>query len=351
MDTLKNLTDSLSRKENLTEEEIKTSIDMLVSNQVKFSEKENFLTAFAQKGETVTEIASFIYYFLELSRDPELSEFSKNAIDLCGTGGDQAGSFNISTFVSFILASAGAPVIKHGNRSISSKCGSADLLEAIGIPLEVEKSKMNEGLKRLNYAFLFAPAFHPAFKNIAPVRKELAKKGIISIFNILGPMINPARPSYQVLGVFSENLVSNISESLDKSGKKGGFVIHGRIEGHSSIKGIDELSSCGENIVQGFGQNSSTKKTSWGVEKFGCKYSPVKDIEGGDLSQNLQIMEQLLNGSAPTGLTNSILMNASLAFFTIGRTKNLEEGMELAKKLLTDGTVKTWLGKVTAFFK
>ena len=351
MNDIKKLTDSLNRKENLTKEEIKTSIDILVSDQVACSDKENFLTAFAHKGETVSEISSFIYYFLKLSKDPELSDISKRAIDLCGTGGYKAGSFNISTFVSFILAAAGIPVIKHGNRSISSKCGSADLLESIGIPIEVEKIKRQEGLKVLNYAFLFAPAFHPSFKNIAPVRKKLAQKGIISIFNILGPMINPARPSYQLLGVYSDNLVSNVSESLNESGKKGGFVIHGRIDGHPSIKGIDELSSCGENIVQGFGQNSSTKKASWTVEKFGCKPSPIKDIEGGDLSRNIQIMKLLLNGSAPTGLTDSIQMNASLAFLTVGRTKNLEEGMELAKKLLSDGTVKAWLNKVTTFFK
>ena len=137
MDTLKNLTAILKRKENLTKEQIKVSIDMLVSEKVEFSEKESFLISFSQKGETISEIASFIDSFLELSKDPELSDFSENAIDLCGTGGDRAGSFNISTFVSFIIAAAGIPVIKHGNRSISSKCGSADLLEAIGIPLEV----------------------------------------------------------------------------------------------------------------------------------------------------------------------------------------------------------------------
>ena len=131
-------------------------------------------------------MTSFVNCFLKLSKNPELGDISARAIDLCGTGGDKAGSFNISTFVSFILASSGIPVIKHGNRSISSKCGSADLIEAIGIPLEIDNKARMESLKSLNYSFLFAPSFHPAFKNIAPVRKELAKKGIITIFNILG---------------------------------------------------------------------------------------------------------------------------------------------------------------------
>ena len=149
----------------------------------------------------------------------------------------------------------------------------------------------------------------------------------------------------------TEKLVSKISESLDQSGKKSGFVIHGRIKGNATIQGIDELSSCGENIVQGFGQNSSTKKTIWDVEKFGCNPAPIEHIAGGDLSENLRIMERLLDGSASTGLTDSILMNASLAFLTTGRTKHLEEGVDLAKKLLKDGTVKTWLAEVTTFFK
>ena len=330
MDSLKNYTTSLKDRKDLDAVQIRFCIDQLISEKVDFKDKENFLTCLSQKGETVEEIASFIDYFRVLARDPELQNFAEKAIDLCGTGGDKAGSFNISTFVSFIIASSGIPVIKHGNRSISSKCGSADLLEAIGIPLEVENIKRAEGMKKLNYSFLFAPSFHPAFKHIAPVRKELAQKGVITIFNILGPMINPARPSYQLLGVYSKGLVSKIGNSLHRSGLKGGFAIHGCIEGHTSIKGVDELTSCGKNIVQGFGQNSS--------------------ITGGNLEQNLYLMKQLLSGNAPKGLTDSILMNASLAFFTTARTQHYVEGVELAQQLLKDGIVKKWLDRVTTFF-
>lgn len=350
MDSLKNFTSTLIERKNLDPDQVKFCIDQLTSEKVDFSEKENFLISLSQKGETVQEISSFIDYFRTLAKDPELQHFSNDAIDLCGTGGDKAGSFNISTFVSFILASSGTPVIKHGNRSISSKCGSADLLEAIGIPLEVENRKRAEGMKVLNYSFLFAPSFHPAFKNIAPVRKELAKKGVITIFNILGPMINPARPGYQLLGVYSKDLIAKVSDSLHQSGTKGGFVIHGCIEGHPSIKGVDELTSCGKNIAQGFGKNSSMVETILNPNHFGFTLSPIEEITGGSLDQNLQLMKQLLSGSAPTGLINSILMNASLAFLTTGRTQNYEEGVELAQQLLQDGVVTKWLNQVTSFF-
>ena len=248
MYSLKKFTKSLNEKTDLDSDQIKFCIDQLVSEKVEASEKENFLISLSEKGETADEISSFIKHFRLLAKDPALESFSENSIDLCGTGGDKAGSFNISTFVSFIIASSGTPVIKHGNRSISSKCGSADLLEAIGIPLEIDKVKRIEGMKRLNYSFLFAPSFHPAFKHIAPVRKELARKGTISIFNILGPMINPAQPGYQLLGVYSQNLVSKVSHSLHQSGIKGGFVIHGCVEENSTINGVDELTSCGQNI-------------------------------------------------------------------------------------------------------
>ena len=350
MDSIRELISLLREKKNLDPNQIRFGVDQLVSEKVNFSDKETFLTCLAKKGETIEEIASFTSYFQEIALDPELESVNEDAVDLCGTGGDKAGSFNISTFVSFLVASSGIPVIKHGNRSISSKCGSADLIEAIGIPLEVDSQQRSEAIKALNYSFLFAPAFHPAFKHIAPVRKELASKGIISIFNILGPMINPARPGYQLLGVYSKELVSKISDSLHYSGTKGGFVVHCAIQGHPSIEGVDELTSCGKNIIQGFGIHSASKKIL-GPAEFGFQSTPIEDIAGGNMEQNLALLNQLLSDEAPEGLTQSVLMNASLAFFATGKTNNFEEGVELAKKLLRDGVVKNWLSKITQFFK
>ncbi len=351
MDSIKELTSLLQKRKNLDANQIRFCIDQLISDKVDSLDKEAFLTFLSIKGETIEEIASFISYFRELALDPALESVNENAVDLCGTGGDKAGSFNISTFVSFLVASSGIPVIKHGNRSISSKCGSADLIEAIGIPLEVTNKKRREGMKTLNYSFLFAPSFHPAFRHIAPVRKELAAKGVISIFNILGPMINPARPEYQLLGVYSEDLVSKISASLQQSGTKGGFVVHCAIKGNPSINGVDELTSCGQNIVQGFGKNSSKEKTTLELAEFGFLPTPIAEIAGGNLKQNLDLLNQLLSNEASTGLTQSVLMNASLAFIATGRTQNYKEGVEIAQMLLHDGVVKNWLNRVTEFFR
>jgi anthranilate phosphoribosyltransferase len=350
MDSLEKFTELLRDKQNLEDDQIRLCINLLTAEEILLQEKEDFLLSLATKGETADETASFINCFRELARNPELQEYSDHAIDLCGTGGDRAGSFNISTFVSFILASADVPVIKHGNRSISSKCGSADLLEAIGIPLELDIEQINESMKQLSFTFLFAPSFHPAFKHIAPVRKELARKGIITIFNVLGPLINPARPGFQVLGVYAKELVSRIGNSLKQTGIKRGSVVHGCVDNHPTITGVDELTSSGQNIVCSFGQGKGISNESWGPEKFGLEYSKVSDIKGGDLKRNLELMNLLLIDRAPVGLKSSVLMNAALAFMTIGKTNNLQEGVGLAKQLLKDGEVKKWLDRVRTFY-
>ena len=350
MDSLKDFTNIVYKKQNLTEKQVVACIDHLTSENIDVQDKEDFLTFLAKKGESTEEIASFINYFRILSKDPELNEFENHAIDLCGTGGDKAGSFNISTFVAFIIASSGIPVIKHGNRSISSKCGSADLLEAIGIPLELRNDQLRESVQKLNFTFLFAPSFHPAFKNLASVRKKLAAQGVITIFNILGPMINPARPGHQLLGVYSKNLVKKVAKSLSKTGMNAGFVVHGSIDEDSEISGVDEVTSSGKNLICGFGETKQFQYSDLGPEAFGLTHSPISDIKGGNIEDNLKLMNDILIGQAPAGLYSSIFMNASLAFLSTGRTKDLGEGVELAKKQIKDGKVKAWLDKVSSFY-
>ena len=349
MDSLKDLTNSINQNKDLSDTQIKICIDLLISEKVEVKDKEEFLTSLARKGESVNELASFISYFRQLSKNPHLDEFSDRSIDLCGTGGDRAGSFNISTFVSFILASSGIPVIKHGNRSISSKCGSADLLEAIGIPLESSDHHIKESVKKNNFTFLFAPSFHPAFKHIAPVRKKLAEKGIITIFNILGPMINPAQPSHQILGVYSKELVNKIADSLSKIKIKSGFVVHGCIDEKSDISGVDEITASGQNLICGIGESKNKWNTTVRPEQFCLKQSPISEIKGGDIKQNLKLMDEIFQNKAPLGLSSSIYMNASLGFLSTGKTKELGEGVELAKKLILDGKVKKWLEDLQHF--
>jgi anthranilate phosphoribosyltransferase len=347
---LSQLTDLLRQKSDLDREQIRNSIDLLVNEETGRDQKVDFLETLARKGETVRELTEFVSYFRELSLDPELKEFAPHAIDLCGTGGDKAGSFNVSTFVSFVLASAGVPVIKHGNRSISSKCGSADLLEAIGVPLGPELKVLQEGLERLNFAFLFAPSFHPAFKHIAPVRKELASRGIITIFNLLGPMINPARPAFQVLGVYDPKYLEKIGQALKGNHLTGATIVHGTVQ-DSNVSGVDEITACGENLLFGFGRVPTENVERWSPAKWGMKTYPFEHLCGGDLSENLAIMKRLLEGQGPEGLRATVAMNASVAFLTCGKTKSLEEGIELTESLISDGKVKAWISEVSSFFK
>ena len=347
---LPQITNLLHEGTNLEPEQVRRSIHLLVNGETGHKEKIDFLEALAKKGETARELSEFVSGFRELSRDPELNDFAPQAIDLCGTGGDKAGSFNVSTFVSFVVASAGVPVIKHGNRSISSKCGSADLLEAIGIPLAPDLKVLREGLKKLGFAFLFAPSFHPAFKHIAPVRKELASRGIITVFNLLGPMINPARPAYQVLGVYDPKYLEKIGQALEGNKLSGATIVHGVIE-NSDVTGVDEITACGENLLFGFGRIATQNVERWKPAKWGMSTYPFEHLSGGDLSENLQIMKRLLDGQAPKGLQVTVAMNASIAFMSCGKTNSIEEGIELTESLLSDGKVKSWINDVSEFFK
>ena len=347
--SLPELINLVSENQELNGNQIAVSIDALTNPDVKVSEKLEFLAVMTRKGETELEFSHFVHEFRKRAISPELDEFSTRAIDLCGTGGDKAGSFNISTFVSFLVASAGIPVIKHGNRSISSKCGSADLLEAVGIPLAPPKEKLKEGLKSLNFGFLFAPQYHPAFKHIAPVRKTLAEKGILTFFNVMGPMINPARPAYQLVGSFDSNYLKPMAKALEKNNLKSGLIAHCLIE-DDEITSVDELTACGENLVFGFGKNQTTKVEQWTPAKWNQEEFPIRHLKGGDLRENLKIMKTILDGDCFPGLTATILVNAATAFLICERVDSLGEGVELAESLIQDGKVKKWLDLAADFF-
>ncbi|OUU40511.1 MAG: anthranilate phosphoribosyltransferase [Verrucomicrobia bacterium TMED56] len=340
----------LKSNQNLSQGELTDCIQEITKESVSLIDKKDFLKSLAKKGETEEEFEVFVREFRKLSIDPELGDITNRAIDLCGTGGDRAHSFNISTFVSFLVASAGVPVIKHGNRSVSSKCGSADLIEAIGIPINPTKEKIREGLKELGYCFLFAPHFHPSFKHIGPVRKELAKESIITIFNLLGPTINPAKPAYQLLGVFDEFHMQKIGNSLSANGVRSGLVVHGLVS-NEEVRGVDELTNCGDNRIFGIGEKSTSMKETWTPSKWSQNYGSFSDLTGGSLNENLEIMKKLLSGNAPDALLATVLINASTAFWIYGRCQSLEEGIELSQSLLTNGTLQRWINKVSDFYK
>ena len=343
-------TQNLQQGFNLAEEELISCIQEIISESTPLNTKQDFLKALSIKGESDLELATFVREFRKMAVDPGLQDFAPHAIDLCGTGGDKAHSFNISTFVSFMVASAGFPVIKHGNRSISSKCGSADLIEGVGVPISSKLETIRESMEQLNFCFLFAPNFHPAFKHIAPVRKALAKENVITVFNLLGPTINPAKPENQLLGVFDPVHLQKIGNALTTNNVKSGLVVHGLLN-NSNIQGVDELTNCGINKVFGVGGLAMEKPEDWSPEKWNTEKGDFSDLSGGDLKQNLMIMKSLIDGCAPVSLHRTILINASTAFWILGKCSSLEEGMEFAESLLVDGVVAKWLNKVRDFFK
>ena len=249
-----------------------------------------------------------------------------------------------------MVASSGIPVIKHGNRSISSKCGSADLIEGIGLPLTSSLPMIRKSMELLNYTFLFAPNFHPAFKHIVPVRKALAEENIITIFNLLGPTINPATPANQLLGVYNPKLLEKIGNALTANKVRSGLVVHGLVN-NQNISGVDELTNCGINQVFGIGSLVMPKTENWSPQKWKTTQGVFSDLSGGDLRQNLKIMNALLQGNAPESLRISVQMNAATAFWILGKCSSLEEGMEFASSLLIDGIIKQWLEKAENLFK
>lgn len=349
MHTLDSLTISLGQGQNLSAADITLAAQALVEASVDSELKKKFLLALANKGEKSAEVAGFAAAFRNYAINPGVEAWADRAIDVCGTGGDGSGTFNISTAVSFLVAAAGVPVFKHGNRSITSKCGSADLLEALGIRLEAPHETLRESLEKLNFCFFFAPAFHPAFKEIMPVRKALAAEGKRTIFNLLGPLINPGRPAYQLLGVYSKVWVQPLADALGTLELKAGMVAHGTpLEGAA----LDELSCAGTNYVAGFGSLAGVEH-ELAASKADLPACEFNELAGGDVAANLKTMEALLSGvpdAVPAGLRNSVLLNAGAALWIAGQSSDLTSGVKQAEHILSSGQVARWLDQVRTFY-
>ncbi|MFH1498686.1 MAG: anthranilate phosphoribosyltransferase [Verrucomicrobiota bacterium] len=347
MSALAELAQLLATGRELTVEDVHAVVPSLADPAVDAAAKAGFLRALADKGETPSEVAAFAQAFRARAVDPGVSAWSAEAVDIVGTGGDKVGAFNISSLVVLTLASAGVKVMKHGNRGITSKCGSADLLAALGVDLEAPPEKVRAGLAELGFAFFFAPAYHPTFRHIAPARKLLAEEGRRSIFNILGPLINPGRPAHILLGSFAERWVPLLAEVLDLLGTEAGLAAHCVL---GPDRGIDEFTTAGPNRVRGIGRLREVDGT-WSPAEIGLPLSPVEDLIGGDLPTNLAIVDRLLDGRGPQGLVDTIVANTSLALWVCGRTVAPAEGVALAREQLLGGAVRERIARTREFFK
>jgi anthranilate phosphoribosyltransferase len=346
MPTLADLTVQVAHGRELDPSQVAFAAEALAAADVAEQAKADFLSALAQKGETANEIAGFARAFRERAIDPGVGAWSARAIDIVGTGGDHAGGFNVSSMVVLVLASAGVPVMKHGNRGITSKCGSADLLSAVGVNLEARPAVLRDALDQLGYVFFFAPAYHPTFKHIGPVRKALAAKGQRTVFNILGPLINPGRPAHVLLGAFSARWVPTLASALDSLGAEAGLAAHGIL---GTDRGIDELTTATPNRVRGFGRLRDVDG-EWHATHFGLNVSPFEHLLGGDVAMNLAIVESLLAGRGPAGLVDTIALNAATAMWIVGKVPHVRDGVEAARELLLGGAVKAKIEATREFY-
>lgn len=346
MSELAPLTRQLEGHQDLSPGEAEVAAHALTQPEVAPEEKKAFLAALHAKGETVGEVTTFAHVFRKLARDPQLGDVAKGAIDIVGTGGSGSRGFNISSVTAFIAAAGGIKVLKHGNRAITSQSGSADFLGACGIRMDTDTALLRAAVEELNFCFFFAPAFHPAFKEIVPVRKEMAAEGKRTIFNILGPLINPARPEYQLLGVFATDWVPRLAGALDALGLKNGLAVCSLLPGGARM---DEFTTAGTNRVCGFGRLRDLD-AAWEAAEVGLATSPADDLGGGTSADNVTLLERILAGKGPVGLVDSLVLNAGAAFYITGKAPTLKDGCAAAREVLLGGAVKDWLERAKAFY-
>jgi len=276
-----------------------------------------FLTALRIKGETTDEISGFSRAMLD--KAIKVKSRHKNMVDTCGTGGDGLGTFNISTTAAFIAAGAGVPVAKHGNRNVSSRSGSADVLEELGVNINLECSEVSDCLDSIGIGFIFAPKAHIAMKYVAKARRDI---GIRTVFNILGPITNPAQPKGHVLGVFDNNLIYVMINTLKNLGMERAFVVN-------SEEGLDELSVSGKNSVAEL-RDGRISKYILDPEKLGFKKSNISDLVGGDAKENARILTSILTGEEKGARRDSAVINAAAAIVSGKKSDSLSEAVDLA---------------------
>jgi len=316
----------LAKKEDLTKKEMQISIEEIMQGKATSVQIASFLTSSIVKGVTIEELiaaASAMRRFVKKIKPRE-----KLTLDTCGTGGDRMGTFNISTVAAIVTSAAGVCVAKHGNRSVSSKCGSADLLEALGVKIDISENKVKECIDKVGIGFMFAPIFHPAMKYAQPIRREL---GIKTIFNYLGPLTNPAFVRYQLLGVSQQELLKQFVAALKELGSIHVMAVRG-------LDGLDEITTTTKTQVFEL-KNGKIKEFALSPSEFGIKRANLKDLLGKDRNTNSQITKEVLNGKKGPK-RDIVCLNAGAALYVTGATRTIKEGFELANITIDSGRAK-----------
>ncbi|HEX3890684.1 MAG TPA: anthranilate phosphoribosyltransferase [Verrucomicrobiae bacterium] len=333
---LEQLTKQLAAARHLLDEEIRQAVELLADEKILAELKADFLAALAQKGETPKEIAAFARALRDKSISPPLAAEirSREILDVVGTGGDRLGTFNISTAAALICAAAGVTVAKHGNRAVTSQAGSADVLEALGVRINLTPEEAARSLLERNFAFFFAPDYHPAFKHISPARKICAERGQRTIFNLLGPLLNPARPSALLMGVPRPELCEPLACVLQSLGVRRAMVVCGKVSG---VGFLDELSPLGENTIAEFYHERGFTVSTTLPEQLHLQRATLADLLGSDKIANAKIIRDIFSGHERGPKRDAVLLNAAAALFIAGKVKSLAEGWDLAGETIDGG--------------
>ncbi|HEY3915818.1 MAG TPA: anthranilate phosphoribosyltransferase [Verrucomicrobiae bacterium] len=348
---LRELAKQLLNNELLTDAEVSGAIDELASADVSVEIKADFLTALAKKGETVGEIAAFAKKLRAMAIEPPIDSKTRalQILDVCGTGGDRLNTFNISTTVAIIAAADGVPVAKHGNRAVTSQAGSADVLEALGIKINAGPDAAARMLREHHFAFFFAPDYHPAFKQIGTARRLCSERGQKTIFNYLGPLLNPVRPALQLIGVPHPQLCLPIATVLQTLEVRRGMVVSGAVPPDGDkARNLDELSTLGENTVVEFHQPCALVASSLLPENFPIQPASLSDLAGGDRETNAAIVRRILRGEERGPKRDAVLLNAAAALFVVEKSRSIGEGWERAAKVIDSGKASAKLEDLIA---
>src|SRR3954468_16127059 len=335
------ITDVLHRlanhRQSLSRAEAREAMAEVLAGSCTDAQIAAFLVALHMKGETVEEIVGFAEAIraaaipLEVVRNStvDVSGTERDAlIDTCGTGGDASGTFNISTATALVVAGAGVRVAKHGNRSVTSRCGSADVVEALGINITLHPARVAECLEAVGIAFLFAPSMHSAMKYVQPARRDLRLR---TVFNLLGPLCNPAHASAQVVGVYSSSLVEKLARALQMLGLNRALVVHGK-------DGLDEITITGPTHVAEV-RNGDIRAYDITPEEFGLRSAPISAIQGGDTKANAEIIRRILDGER-SARRDVVLLNSAAALVVAGRADGISQAMPLAAESLDSGKAR-----------
>ena len=346
---LEQLIPHLAASRPLTDEQVRQAVEQLVAEAVPAAVKADFLTELSRKGETIEEIAAFARELRARSVQPVLDEELRAGLilDVVGTGGDRLSTFNISTTVALLAAAAGVRVAKHGNRASTSPIGSADVMEAVGLPFDLGPEEAVRLLRDHGFTYFFAPKYHPAFRHVVPARKLCGARGQSTIFNFLGPLLNPARPTAALIGVPRPEMCEPLARVLQTLGVRRAMVVAGAVvDERGAVRHLDELSPLGPTTIAEFYQERALVCSTLTPDSFPFQPATLADLRGGDREVNAAIIHRILKGEERGPKRDAVLLNAAAALFVADRTRSLTEGWELAAETIDSGKAAAKLAEL-----